>query len=480
MNPHKGTHRRAPRGSGLHWHAARGVWYWRKVDSQTGKRLDRNTGQHRLDLAMRVAARFDDELREKQAGVKNLDHWRLELLPLVPQWIESQDTNLAKTLKQKERELLRALEALRLRVAADLTDLAEIERRMRALKREGRPAVSLRRQYQEPVKAFSRWLSGNSRHLPHDPLQTWEAVPVPRSQRRRRRAMLPDEAARAFLALDVLDRAHGRLAPQRPVFLALLVTAPRAGALATRDVHHLDLEAGSIDYGEDVGNKRRGAGALDPGTAEDLHAYLGGRKAGPLFLSPWGERYPVERLLDVWREAFSLGTVTALWPGDAAQDLGLALLVNRSLIAGRVRVSKGGNPGLVTAETRRGRDELAAKVAALTDRLRLDWQERMAGVDVHSFRMTLQTWCEATGVPPALIDRQLGHAGTDSRRSLEVLRAVAGSRTGRASYLDMASPLLDPRRAAEAARALLDEAEQRLRAVPGLLAPPSAPVADQA
>lgn len=469
MKPKQGARKPAPRGSGLHWHVARGVWYWRRVDRQTGKRLDRNTGQHRLDLAMRVAARFEDELREKQAGVKNLDHWRLELEPLIPRWLESQD-NLKKTLDQKDRELRRALEALKLRVAADLTDVAEIDARLRRLERvEGVSRVSLRRQYQEPLKAFARWLSGNGRHLPHNPLAAWESLPVPRSGKGRR-AALPDEVARAFLALDLLDRVHRRLHPQRTVFLALLIAGPRAGALTSRDVRDLDLEHGLIDFGEDVGNKRRGAGALDQGTVEELRTYVGGRKSGPLFLSAHGERYQEERLLDVWREAFSLGVVAALWPADAPADFELALVVSRSLLAGKLRVSKGGNPRHVKADTLQARAELGERVERLCTRLRMDWSERMTGVVVHALRHTHQTWAEAAGVPPALIDRQLGHAGTESRRSLEVLRAVAGSRTGRASYLDMASPLLDPRRSAEAVRQLLDEAEARLRAAPGVLA----------
>lgn len=456
-----GEKRSAPRGSNLHWRADRGVWVWRKVDTATGHRLSRPTGQHQIALAMRVAAKFEDELREKQAGVKNLDHWRIELDPLIESWLEAQD-NLPKTIDQKRRELKRAMAALRVKVAADLTDVAELDKRLRALERTGIGRKKLRRCYQEPLKQFSRWLSGNGRFLPSDPLRSWEALPVPKGEGLARRAMLPEEVARAFLALDVLDRRHGRESPQRPVFLALLVTAPRRGALIERDVTHLDKAGSAIDYGAGVGNKRRGAGALDPKTLADLLAYVGERKSGPLFLAPWGERYSEARLIDVWREAFALGVVTALWPADAPQSLHLAILVSRALITDKVAVSRGGNPKLVRPETVAARIELEAAVAALATRLRPDYEERMAGVDVHCFRATFQTWGEAIGVPAALIDRQLGHVGIASRRSLDVLRAVAGSKTGRKHYLDMNSRLLDAGRAAVEVRALLDEAEAQL------------------
>lgn len=455
-----------------------GLWYWRKKHPKTGKRVTRATGQHRRDLARREALRFEDELAAEAAGVRTFEAFQGELAPLVEEWCESlrhadlppQET----TLKQKKRETLRALEALGLRVAADLTHLARIDDRLRGL---GIPRLTMRRCYQDQLKAFSRWLAANQRYLPDDPLRSWAPIRVPRDEHRDpRRAFMPADVARALAALDVLDGRLGRVGSSRLVFTALLVTAPRAEALVSRDVVHLDPRGARINLGLDVGNKLRGAGALDPTTAAELVKATDGRAAGdPLFLSPEGTRWPKERLLDVWRQGFSLGVVVDLWPPDEPQDLDVALLVSRSLLKGRLAVSKGGNPSLrpTTEKARaraRARVDLELRVARLVERVRPDWTSRMNGVDVHSFRTNLQTWCEAQGVPRPAIDRQLGH-GSGSQGSMDVLRAIAGSRTGRKHYLDLNSELFDPAKAAGAVRELLEDAEATLRAEGSMLLP---------
>lgn len=114
------------------------------------------------------------------------------------------------------------------------------------------------------------------------------------------------------------------------------------------------------------------------------------------------------------------------------------------------------------------RDRLATdrrRILELIERVRTDWQARMEGVDVHAFRKTHQTWAEAEGVPAVLIDKQLGHSMAGGSH-LEVFRAVRASRVGRKHYLDLGSQLLDPTPAAEAVRALLDDALAELQAAP--------------
>lgn len=459
----KKTKKSAPRGSNLYWRADREAWYWRRVDPRTGKRLVRATDQSRIDLAMRVAARFEDELRAELAGIKSFEEWRAELRPLAERWLERQKGEIQeRTLAQKRSALLRALEDLRLRVASDLTDLAALDDRLRALERTRRASrQKLRRAYQQPLREFSRWLAGNGRYLERDPLATWEPIPLGRSRRAQpRRAFLPHEVGRALLALDILDGLHGRAVRQRTLFTAMLVVAPRASAMAERDVRDFDRQAGRIDLGKDVGHKHRGAGLLDPVTADEIAQFLGERKDGPLFPAPSGARHDLWRMLDAWREAFSLGLVEELWPARGeAWSLELAVLVNRALLRGVVRVGRGGNPKRTTTETKAALAKVAGRVEALTGLLRDDWTERMAGVDDHAFRMTHRTWAEASGnVPPVLIDRQLGHAGAQVDRSMDSLRLLAGSLTGRKHYLDRSSPLLDPRRSGLAVRELLDAA----------------------
>ena len=465
--------RPGPGSDNLYFDHRRQVWYWRKVNERTGKRVYRNTKQRLQRLATREAARFEDELAAEAAGVKTFDEWRLPLAPLVEEWVASlsgADVPPSKaTLAQKLRETRRALKQLGLKIASDLTHVARLDDRLRALGRQDVTRITMRRSYQDQLKQFSKWLAANGRYLPIDPLACWTPIKAPREERRSpRRAFLPIEVARAFAALDVLDARNRRVASSRALFTAMLVTAPRVEAMVSRKVLHFDPRASKIDFGESVRNKLRGAGALDRATAEEIARAVEGREAyDPLFLSADGRRWAKERTLDAWREAFSLGIVDALWPEDEPLDLDLALLVNTALLKGRVAVSRGGSR--LRPETVERRRELELRVARLVQRLRPDWEERRQGVDVHAFRKTLQTWCEAEGVPGPVIDRQLGHHDPRDHGSMDVLKAIAGSRTGRRSYLDLNSALFDPARAATTMRELLDQAEAQLAAARTLL-----------
>ena len=202
-----------------------------------------------------------------------------------------------------------------------------------------------------------------------------------------------------------------------------------------------------------MGNKRRGYGALNAKTAQSRD-HVGPRKEGPLFLAADGGRYAKERFLDVWRQAFSLGTIDALLPDESEEN---RFLARAALLAGRVKVSRGGSR--LRDETSR-RAELETRIMKLVGKVREKWAEAMVGVNVHAFRKTHQTWAEAQGVPAVLIDKQLGHAvGSKGLNVFKAVRALSsGSRTGRKHYLDLGSKLLDPAPCAEAVRSLLDAA----------------------
>ena len=189
-------------------------------------------------------------------------------------------------------------------------------------------------------------------------------------------------------------------------------------------------------------------------------AHVGDRVDGPLLPGPQGHRQNPERLLDRWREAFSLGLLDALWPPDLPWDTELAIQVNLALL-GKPRVSSGGNPKQVRAETRQAREDLAVEVREVAALLREEWGPSFRGVDVHSFRKSHRTWAVAKGVRGVVIDKQLGHAPADAE-SLDVMRAILGSKTGRTYYLDVGSPLFDPAESAQAVRDVLDEAMARL------------------
>jgi hypothetical protein len=264
---------------GLYRHPT-GLWYWRRVDPKTGRRVHRSTGTRRKDLATRKGAQFDDEWEKAAVGMATYDWARVELAPLIDEWLADQRDVTESTRKQRRSLLTRCFAQLKLRVIADLSDVASLDRRLRAL---DRPLVTLQRCYQVPLKLFAAWLSHNNRYTDRNLLATWKKLELPNADDEPRRAMLPEEVAAALLAADELDRHHGRPHATRPVLLALLITAPRATAFCTRDV--ADLLPDRIDYGPGVGNKRNGFGALDKKTAAELREYAGKRKQGPLFLA---------------------------------------------------------------------------------------------------------------------------------------------------------------------------------------------------
>jgi len=414
------------------------------------------------------------------AGVPDrADASALRLADWVEPWLAWQRGAISdKTLAQKRAQVRRALAALGLETAADLADLARLEDGLDALAAAGRDPGHLRRCYQLPLKQLTAWLARNRRHLPADPLAAWAPYGRPRGEAppRRRRSLSPAEAARALLALERLDALHGRRHPQGPLFLALLVSGAREGAVLALDAPDLDAAGARLDLGPGRGRKGRGHAALDARTLADLARYRGDRRAGPLFLSPTGRRPTKERVLQAWREAVGLGLTDALWPADAPPVLRLAHLVNRALLQGRARVSRGGRrlrPG-----TRRRQAALRDRVEALAARLRDPWAAGLAGVDVHALRATHRTWAEARGVAPALIDKQLGHGAAPVDAAEALVRQLArGSRTGARHYRDLTSSLFDPARSAEAVREALEAARADLRAAGRslLLAPPGPP-----
>src|SRR5262249_11189408 len=151
---------------------------------------------------------------------------------------------------------------------ADLDDVARVNDKLLALEKDGVQRTTLRRCYQDPLRQFAAWLSENGRHLDRNPLATWAPLKLKeRKASSRRRAFLPDEVARALLASDHLDARYRRKSSQKIVFVSLLVTGARTGALLSREVAHFLQHVPRIDLGADVGKKRRGAAALDATSA---------------------------------------------------------------------------------------------------------------------------------------------------------------------------------------------------------------------
>lgn len=229
-----------PREQGGLFKHINGYWYWRRTNPKTGLREVRSTGMDRKDLAMRVAAKLDDEWEREVAGLQSYDWARRSLLELADEWLGEVKLKVEeKTGKQKAQLIGRALKDLNLRVVAELDDLAALDRR---LKRLMKPARTLYRCYQLPLKQLSTWMAENNRYAERDLLVNWKRIAHDRGSERR--ALLPDEVARAFAAADRLDAMHKRKAPLRPALVALLVTA-RASARSSTGTSTTSRRTGS-------------------------------------------------------------------------------------------------------------------------------------------------------------------------------------------------------------------------------------------
>lgn len=462
----KNRHRRSLEGTGLYQHS-NGTYYHRRVDPRTGKRQAVAMGR-RLDVALARAAERDLELRALAAGRPTEDAWGRALAPLIERWLASKRYRNPRTAQNTRMRICRVVEALGLEITGDLKSVARIDEALRDIGDEGETRQNLRRGYQEPLKQLSAWLAQNHRVLDCDPLRDWVPIDYERNYDSRRSA-LPLEYARTLAALDYLAGGNGHFVSQRTLFTALLVTGARPGAITSRLVRHLDVRRSRIDLGASVGNKRRGAAALDSMSLRGISGLIAGRDAGePLFLGPRGGTQDTARVRDLWLQANSLAIVDELWPKRAAADLSLALRVSRSLLAGSLVAGIPGNPRFVSKARRKAAPGVRQQVADLVAALEDDWGERRQGSTPASIRKTHHTWARVLGVPAPCIDKQLGHSSHASG-DLEVARAVLGSRTGARHYLDMGSSLIDPMKSAQAVRGRLDEAEEEFRKLRGSL-----------
>jgi hypothetical protein len=397
---------------------------------------------------MRRIQEFEDEHEREAAGLTNYRDYRRPLTDFVEPFLEFLSCSEMRVGLLRMR-LTRAFRLLRLDVLADLDDFAKIEKRLLRLEGRGFTRKTLVEGFQATLKQLSRYLAGR-RETEIDHLASWPRLKVG-ERSRERRALTPEEMARALAASDCLD--------------ALLVAAPRVSALAALEAPDFDHAEGRL-VTEGCGNKRAGAGALDDRTATEIAAYLGKRKLGPLFLSPQGARIQRSRNLDQWRAAVSLAAVDLEWPKREARDLRTAYLVHFALSHKRVCVAMGGprtglhRPG---PDTRASRKKEVNRIRRIAESIRPAWQERTRShggrmIDQHCLRMTHRTWALAAGVPEVLIDRQLGHTSPAGNAALH----AAWSMVGRTHYTDMDFLTLDARRSAAAVRDLLDRAEAEL------------------
>ncbi len=453
------TRRSGLQGTNL-WHDPRtGMYVWRRTHQLTGKRFRKSTGTKNFRIALARVQQFEEEYEREIAGLSKFEGYRRPLEAFVAPFLESLSANDHRK-KSLERDLTRAFRLLRLDVLADLEDFIQIEAKLLRLKgKDDFNATTLVRGFQAPLKQFSRYLAGR-REILSDHLAAWPILKRD-PPKKKRRAILPDEMARALAASDRLDRLWSRPFPMRPVWTALLVAAPRVSAFAALDVRDLDrAEQRLMLQGNSI--KRAGAGNLDDITFAEIVDYISDREGGALFLSPKGERLDTIGSVHRWRMCFSLAAVDLDWPENEPRDFRLEYLVHHVLFSGKLNVAMGGpltGPCAPGPEKRAERAMLAAKVSALVERLRPAWEKRTRDVDQHCLRMTHRTWALAAGVPEILIDRQLGHASPGGEAALK----AAWSVVGRKHYTDMGFLTMDAKRSAEAVRDVLGRAMATLR-----------------
>jgi hypothetical protein len=170
----------------------------------------------------------------------------------------------------------RALKDLNLRVVAELDDLAALDRR---LKRLMKPARTLYRCYQLPLKQLSTWMAENNRYAERDLLANWKRIEHDRGSERR--ALLPDEVARAFVGRRPARRdAQAQGADPAPPDRAAR-HGPAQSARSSTGTWS-DLKGGP----DRLRRRRRATSAAATGRStrrplQELQAYVGERKDGP-------------------------------------------------------------------------------------------------------------------------------------------------------------------------------------------------------
>ncbi len=442
-----------------------GVYHFRGTDPNTGKEFKRSTGCRQLEPAQEMARKIREEMERRRAGLPIYTDRQNPIEPHLQQFLKARDASggAAPWNRQLRVMLERAVEKLGLRTFIDLENVAGLKRRVDDLmaREPGITATTMRRSYQGPLRQFSKWMF-EEQITNVDLLASWRLV-TPAKPTRRRRAMKAEEVIRALYAADALHastRSKSRFS-MRPIWTALLVSAPRITKFVQLDVPDLDVEAGRLRFSGGNERKRVGAGYLDGRTIEELVVYVGGRSSGPLFLSPQGARLDRNNALDLWRAAFSLGIVDQVWPAHEPRDFRTAYLVSLSLLQGGTCAVLGG--GAPPGPEKRAERELAReRIESIVDRIGETWTAAMEGVDLHAFRKTARTWAIAAEMPEYLCDLHLGHAGSKAQEAVSAF----WSKTGQRSYTDHDFLVGDTRRIAESIRRRLDDAERAYLALP--------------
>jgi integrase len=320
-------------GTNLALDVRTGMYFWRMVNPVTGKRMKRSTGTRFVKVALARARRFEEDMQRECAGLSRFEGYRRPIRAFVEPFLLSLRGGSSRR-ERLRKDLARAFDLLGIERLADIENFIKVEEKLLALEGTGQGGFrrrTLRRCFQEPLKQLSAYLASR-RETMADHLGPWRRLSLDEPSRERR-ALHPDEMARALAASDRLDEVCDRKHSLRPVWTALLVTAPRISTLAALDVSDLDEEKKRLRFrGNDI--KRAGVGALDDGTFDEIVEYIGERADGPLFLSPEGSRPERLRSLDYWRAALSLAFVDMEWPAGRPRDLKLEYLVHLTLVAG--------------------------------------------------------------------------------------------------------------------------------------------------
>jgi integrase len=419
-------------------------WQYRYTDPLTKRRAKKTFWYPTEAEADRAFQRHLAKVEDRRIGLPDNSGWEMPYPELVERFLEEAPIRSQNRWKYLKCVLER--NELGLRVGADLAQAgkltAEAKRLLARKDEDGKQKCTLqyvRGHVQGSLKQLSRWAASVSL-LPFDPLAAWSRLPWD-GPSKRRRAFTPDEIRAVLAAVDELDATFARPIPSSPVFVALLVTGNRPGAMLQAKVKDLGEDRIRLHAGH--GNKRTGAATIPPRFRQELQLYLQARgnptDSAPLFVSYRGSAAEIVNLSKDFKVAMTLAAVKAAWPDDAPEGVE-PLTVAFHLFYGRPRGLDGRRPTDPAKIAERERRLAAAKTLAEAVRPAVD--EWLHGRDMYALRKTHITWARRL-VSVDAVRVQVGHAPRDVEEQYYVDASMADPNLSSAAVWDVLTKARD-------------------------------------
>jgi integrase len=419
-------------------------WQYRYTDPLTKRRAKRTFWYPTEAEADRAFQHHLSKVENRRIGLPDNSGWEMPYAEMVERFLE--EAPIRSQPRWKYLKCVLERNELGLRVGADLAQMgkltAEAKRLLTRKGEDGKPKCTLqyvRGHVQGSLKQLSRWAASVSL-LPFDSLAAWKRLPWD-GPAKRRRAFTPDEMRAVLAAVDELDATYARPVLSSPVFVALLVTGNRPGAMLQAKVKDLLEDRVRLHAGH--GNKRTGAATIPPRFRQELQLYLQARgnpsDSAPLFVSYRGSAAELVNLSKDFKLAMVFAAVKAAWPDDAPEGVE-PLTVAYELYNGRPRGVDGRMPTDPAKLAERQRRLAATKT--VTEAVRPAVEEWMNGRDLYALRKTHITWARRL-VNVDAVRVQVGHAPRDVEEQYYVDAAMADPSVSSAAVWDVLTKARD-------------------------------------